>query len=136
MECRSVPLRVYSPQWQTNLRIPENQAIKTVPGTPISHPFVERLIGTIRRNFLDTTLFWNAVDLANKLEAVRQYNNHFRVHPALAGHTPAQFSSESITRQAGALPRARPASDGGLNTNSRPKSFPQRLNYQFAMHRM
>jgi putative transposase len=25
---------------------------------PLSHPFVERLIGTIRRERLDRTLFW------------------------------------------------------------------------------
>jgi len=35
--------------------------------TAWSHPFVERLIGTIRREFLDQTLFWNAVDLEKKL---------------------------------------------------------------------
>jgi hypothetical protein len=36
-------------QWQANLRILEVTEIKTVPGVPLSHPFVERLIGTIRR---------------------------------------------------------------------------------------
>ena len=36
-------------QWQANLRILEVAAIKTVPYVPLSHPFVERLIGTIRR---------------------------------------------------------------------------------------
>jgi hypothetical protein len=39
------------------------------------HPFVERLIGTIRREFLDQTLFWNAVDLERKLEAFKDYYN-------------------------------------------------------------
>ncbi|MGB5472454.1 MAG: hypothetical protein WBQ78_03130 [Gammaproteobacteria bacterium] len=37
--------------------------IKTVPYTPLSHLFVERLIGTIRREHLDQMLFWNASDL-------------------------------------------------------------------------
>ncbi|GAC1457935.1 MAG: hypothetical protein PVSMB1_07760 [Gemmatimonadaceae bacterium] len=36
-------------QWQANLRILEVKEIKTVPYVPLSHPFVERLIGTIRR---------------------------------------------------------------------------------------
>jgi hypothetical protein len=31
--------------------------------SPLSHPFVERLTGTVRREFLDQTLFWNSVDL-------------------------------------------------------------------------
>ena len=37
--------------------------IKTVPYVPLSHPFVERLIGTIRRECLDRTLFCTAGDL-------------------------------------------------------------------------
>ena len=36
-------------QWQANLRVLEVREIKTVPYVPLSHPFVERLIGTIRR---------------------------------------------------------------------------------------
>ncbi|MCP3867572.1 MAG: transposase family protein, partial [Gammaproteobacteria bacterium] len=36
-------------RWQANLRILEIDEIKSVPYTPTSHPFIERLIGTIRR---------------------------------------------------------------------------------------
>jgi hypothetical protein len=36
-------------QWQANLRILEGTEIKSVPYVPLSHPFVERLIGTVRR---------------------------------------------------------------------------------------
>jgi hypothetical protein len=32
-----------------------------VPFVPVSHPFVERLIGTIRQEFLDHVLIWNAI---------------------------------------------------------------------------
>jgi hypothetical protein len=39
--------------WRANLRILEIDEIKTVPHVPLSHPFVERLIGTMRREFLD-----------------------------------------------------------------------------------
>jgi hypothetical protein len=39
-------------QWQANLRILDVKEIKTVPYVPLSHPFVERLIGTIRRECL------------------------------------------------------------------------------------
>ena len=41
-------------QWQANLRILEVTEIKTVPQ---SHPFAERLIGTIRREYSDHMLF-------------------------------------------------------------------------------
>jgi putative transposase len=44
-------------QWQANLRILGGTEIKTVPYVPLSHPFIERLIGTIRRECLDPALF-------------------------------------------------------------------------------
>ena len=44
-------------QWQANLRVLEVREIKTVPYVPLSHPFVERLIGTVRREYLDRVLF-------------------------------------------------------------------------------
>ena len=50
-------------QWQANLRIPEVTEIKSVPYVPLSHPFVERLIGTVRRQYLDHILFWTTADL-------------------------------------------------------------------------
>src|SRR6516225_7022222 len=45
-------------KWLANLRVLEVTEIQTVPYVPLSHAFVERLIGTIRREFLDRTLFW------------------------------------------------------------------------------
>src|SRR5690348_7004652 len=57
-------------QWQANLRILRVTEIKTVPYVPWSHPFVERLIGTIRRECLDRLLFWTATDLEAKLDEI------------------------------------------------------------------
>jgi putative transposase len=71
-------------QWRANLRILDVEEIKTVPYVPLSHPFVERLIGTIRRECLDRTLFWTAADLEVKLLAFQQRYNHHRAHVALA----------------------------------------------------
>jgi hypothetical protein len=50
-------------QWQTNLRVLEVMEIKTVPYVPLSHPFDERLVETLRRECLDRTLFWTTADL-------------------------------------------------------------------------
>jgi len=44
-------------QWQINLRILEFCEIKTIPNLPISHPFIEKLIGSIQREFLDHMMF-------------------------------------------------------------------------------
>jgi hypothetical protein len=38
------------------------EELKSVPFAPRSHPFIERLIGTLRREYLDRTFFWNGVD--------------------------------------------------------------------------
>jgi transposase InsO family protein len=82
------PLYQFHP-WQANLRVLEIQEIKTVPYVPLSHPFVERLIGTIRREYVDQTLFWTANDLENKLRLFQDYFNRQRVHSGLEGRLPA-----------------------------------------------
>jgi hypothetical protein len=43
-------------QWQANLRVLEIPEIKTVFCVPLAHPFLERPIGTIRREYLDQPL--------------------------------------------------------------------------------
>jgi hypothetical protein len=70
------------------LRILDVEAIKTVPYAPLSHPFVERLIGTIRRECLDRTLFWTAADLEMKLSEFQRYYNGHRAHAGLEGRAP------------------------------------------------
>src|SRR5271169_214784 len=79
-------------RWRANLRILEVEEIKTIPCTPASHPFVERLIGTVRREFLDWTLFWNGGDLERKLDSYKAYYNQHRCHTGLGGATPAERS--------------------------------------------
>ena len=69
------------------------EAIKTVPYVPLSHPFVERLIGTIRRECLDRTLFWTAADLEVKLLDFQRYFNGHRAHAGLFGLTPESRTS-------------------------------------------
>ena len=75
-------------QWQANLRVLEVQEIKTVPYVPVSHPFVERLIGTVRREYLDRTLFWTTADLETKLFDFQRFYNGHRTHAGLEGRLP------------------------------------------------
>jgi hypothetical protein len=77
-------------QWKANLRILDVTEVKTVPYLPISHPFVERLIGTIRRVYLDLVPFWTARDLENKLLSFKEFYNDQRCHLAFDGDTPRQ----------------------------------------------
>ena len=83
-------------QWQSNLRILDIKEVKSVPHVPVSHPFVERLIGSIRREYLDNVLFWHSDDLARKLLAYQQYFNTARTHSSLEGATPIATDNPNV----------------------------------------
>jgi transposase InsO family protein len=83
-------------QWQANLRILELPQIKSIPYVPLSHPFVERLIGTIRREYFDHLLFWTTADLENKLLDFSTYFNDHRTHTSREGRTPNPPTSRPI----------------------------------------
>jgi transposase InsO family protein len=55
---------------------------------PLSHPFVERLIGTIRRELLDQVPYWTSTDLERKLSDFTHYYNRERAHRALGWNPP------------------------------------------------
>jgi transposase InsO family protein len=93
------PLFTYH-RWQANLRILEVREIKSIPCVPLSHPFIERVIGTIRREFLDHLMFWNARDLERKLGDFQHYYNRHRVHASLEGQTPAEVNGASRRQRA------------------------------------
>ena len=87
-------------RWLANLRILEVKEIKSVPFVPTSHPFIERLIGTIRREYLDHTFFWNSIDLHRKLEEFRAYYKSARVHRSIDGTTPENRAGNSLPSKA------------------------------------
>ena len=81
-------------QWKANLRILEIEPIRTIPYVPVSHPFIERLIGTIRREYLDHFLFWNSRDLQKKLNSFKIYYNEEHVHLGINGELPNDKSAD------------------------------------------
>ena len=85
-------------QWQANLRILNILEIKTVPYVPRSHPVVERLIGTVRRECLDRLLFWTAADLERKLVEFQQVLQRAS-HPRRTGRAPAGAEPECGWRE-------------------------------------
>jgi hypothetical protein len=106
-------------QWGANLSVLEVTEIKTVPFVPFSHPFVERLIGTIRREYLDRLLFWTAKRVPALLQRLS--------NPRWAGRTAARAGGWScVTRcdrivpLAPALSRLVPNSDSRLNFSISP----------------
>jgi transposase InsO family protein len=83
-------------RWKANLRVLEIEEIKSLPHVPMSHPFVERLIGSIRRELLDHTLFWTATDLDNKLHDFQFYYNEYRCHSGRDDSTPIGSADRKI----------------------------------------
>jgi putative transposase len=73
---------------QANLRILDVETVQITPQVPWSRPFTERLIATLRREYLDRLFFWTPDDLERKLESFKNYYNGARVHQGLSGDTP------------------------------------------------
>ena len=89
-----------SHRWRATLRILEVDEVKTVAYVAVSHPFIERVIGTTRREYLDHTMFWNRIDLERKLTAFHTYYNSERVHQSLAGDTPNHVAGDASNQPA------------------------------------
>jgi len=85
------PLFAYH-QWTANLRIMDIEEIKSIPYTPCSHSFIEHLISTVRRDFLDQKLFWNTVASERKLKDFQTYYKIHRTHRSLGGDTPDEVA--------------------------------------------
>ena len=83
-------------QWKANLRVLDIEEVKSLPHFPMSHPFVERLIGSIRRELLDQTFFWTAADLENKLMDYQAYYNQHRCHSSRDGDTPISSETDKV----------------------------------------
>ena len=84
-------------RWDANLRILGIESIKSPTDTPTGHPFIERVIGTTRREFLDQILFFNKRDLENKLGSYKEYYNNHRPHYSLDGLAPKEKREEIET---------------------------------------
>ena len=83
-------------RWRANLRVLGIEEIKSLPHVPMSHPFVERLIGTVRRELIDQTFFWTATDPEKKLRDYQAYYNEHRCHSSRDGYTPIERDSKKV----------------------------------------
>ena len=83
-------------RWWANTRVLEIEEIKSVPHVPLSHPFVERLIGSLRRELMDQVFFWTSTDLQRKLSDYQTYFNRHRTHSPLEGNTQDDCAHRNI----------------------------------------
>ena len=69
--------------WKEGLEWNDINEIMSVSYVPFIHPFIERLIGTVRRDFTDRCLFWSEEDAEKKLGLYKEYYNNERPHDSL-----------------------------------------------------
>ena len=81
-------------RWARLLEALKIDPIYSIPLTPVSHPLVERLIGSVRREYLDRLFFWNTGDLQHKLDQFRDYFNQHRGQAGIGGDLPNQRTDE------------------------------------------
>lgn len=72
------------------------EEIKSLPHAPMAHPFVERLIGSVRRELLNQRFFWTVTDLENKFRNYRRYYNEDPCHSSRDGATQAETGDKDI----------------------------------------
>ncbi len=84
---------------------------------------MERLIGTVRREFLDRLLFWDGRDLSRKLELFRHYfimNTEF-IDPWRERRPPKRAEVQASRQRALAITAGRVIARSYLNCLSLPK---------------
>jgi putative transposase len=64
------------------------QEVVTAPHAPWQNPFVERVIGSIRRECLDHVIVWNERGLCRQLRRYVAYYNQWRPHLSLDKDAP------------------------------------------------
>jgi putative transposase len=62
--------------------------VLTAPQSPWRNAYVERLIGTIRRECLDHVIVWNETDLRRVLKSYFEYYERTRTHLSLEKNAP------------------------------------------------
>lgn len=110
-------------QWEANLRVLGVTEIKTVPYTPWSHPFIERLIGTIRRECLDRLLFWTATVFRDETDRFQRLLQRVPLSCGAEGRNADRDSGSERRRAetlslAETLPRLIPNTNCCMRTNS------------------
>jgi transposase InsO family protein len=80
--------RAYGPVFRSRVRAMGIRDRPISPGSPWQNPYVERLIGTVRRECLDRVLVFGEAHLRQILSSYAAYYNEVRTHLALGKDAP------------------------------------------------
>jgi len=73
----------YGPAFRDRVRVMGIKDVVTAPRSPWQNPYVERLIGSIRRECLDHIIVFNERHLRHVLSSYFQYHHRTRTHLSL-----------------------------------------------------
>ena len=79
---------IYGQEFQDCVTAMGIEEIRTAPRSPWQNPYVERLIGSIRRECLDHVIVFNERSLRRILRSYVDYHQHFRTHLSLDKDAP------------------------------------------------
>ncbi|MFK8081369.1 MAG: integrase core domain-containing protein [Granulosicoccus sp.] len=71
------------------------EEVRTAPRSPWKNPYVERLIGSVRRECLNHVIVLNERHLRRQLQSYFTYNQEARTHLSLARRSPRTRAVES-----------------------------------------
>ena len=81
---------IYGASFRQTVREMGAQEVLTAPRSPWQSPYVERLIGSVRRECLDHVLVFNEASLRRILKSYFQYYGRSRTHLSLAKDPPEE----------------------------------------------
>ena len=84
----------YGPAFRACLEAMEIDEVLTAPRSPWQNPYVERLIGSIRRECLDHVIVLNERSARRILRSYVAYYHHLRTHLALGKDAPVSRAVE------------------------------------------
>lgn len=79
---------IYGEVFQKHVRNLGIEEVVSAPRSPWQNPYVERLIGTIRRELLDHVIVLNEAHLKRLLSGYLEYYHQSRMHQSLDGNAP------------------------------------------------
>jgi transposase InsO family protein len=89
---------IYGDDWVEMTKGLGIEEVITAPRSPWQNPFVERLIGSVRRECLDHMIVWNERSLRRTLRSYFAYYQESRTHLALAKDAPESRAVEKPER--------------------------------------
>src|SRR4029077_18226960 len=85
---------IYGGDWVVKTKGLAMEEVISAPRSPWQNPYVERLIGSVRRECLDHIIVWNERSLRRTLQSYFAYYQRSRTHLALAKDAPESRTVE------------------------------------------